>query len=245
MAKNKLAKKEIKAFAKRIENIESIDFTKTKDKDGGLLASITVVLKEIGSKSSKLIKGGLDKTITETSQIKDILKKLSKFKKKKSSSQKEKKKKPSKIEVIERKKKKPEKESKNKKKIKKKGSAKTIELSKDKKNAPKKSVKLGQVITPKVAAEILPKKNPTVTESKSDNLRLIDGIGPKIESLLKESGIDTFEKLAKAKPENISSILVEKGGNGLKGINPSTWPEQAVIAAKGNIEELKAYKLRN
>ncbi|UBM59258.1 hypothetical protein LAG90_01120 [Marinilongibacter aquaticus] len=73
-----------------------------------------------------------------------------------------------------------------------------------------------------------------------DNLKLIEGIGPKIEFFLKEDGIDTFAKLATSKPEEIRQMLVNKGGTRYNANDPSTWPEQAALAAKGQLEELKA-----
>jgi predicted flap endonuclease-1-like 5' DNA nuclease len=71
-----------------------------------------------------------------------------------------------------------------------------------------------------------------------DNLKLIDGIGPKIESFLKEDGIDTFAKLAKAVPAAIQTMMVAKGGTRYNAYNPAKWPDQAALKA----EELKALK---
>jgi predicted flap endonuclease-1-like 5' DNA nuclease len=85
-------------------------------------------------------------------------------------------------------------------------------------------------------------RKPAVT-SIGENLKLIEGIGPKIESFLKEDGIDTFEKLAKAIPETIQAMLIAKGGTRYNANNPTTWPEQAALAAKGDMAALKALKL--
>lgn len=69
-----------------------------------------------------------------------------------------------------------------------------------------------------------------------DNLRKIEGIGPKIESILKESGILTFQQLANTQPAEIKDLLTAAG---LRLGDPATWPEQAALAAVGEWDELK------
>ncbi len=75
---------------------------------------------------------------------------------------------------------------------------------------------------------------------KGYDLKKIEGIGPKIAQILAEAGIDTFAKLAKANPDNIRNLLVEKGGKRYAMHNPDTWPKQAQLAADGKWDELKA-----
>ncbi len=86
------------------------------------------------------------------------------------------------------------------------------------------------------------KKAKTAKKSQGDDLKKIEGIGPKIAEILKEAGIDTFAKLAKADPEKISEILIEKGGKRYAMHNPSTWPKQAELAAEGKWEELEKWQ---
>lgn len=74
--------------------------------------------------------------------------------------------------------------------------------------------------------------------SSTDDLKLIEGIGPKIADLLIADGIDTFYKLANTSAEDISVIL-EKGGSNFASHNPATWPEQSLLAAEGKMDELK------
>jgi len=69
----------------------------------------------------------------------------------------------------------------------------------------------------------------------SDNLELIEGIGPKIAGLLRAAGIDSFEALASASPEQIKGLL-EAGGSKFNLARPETWSEQAALAAKGDWE---------
>jgi len=68
-----------------------------------------------------------------------------------------------------------------------------------------------------------------------DNLTLIEGIGPKINSLLQEAGISTFAQLAAVDVQKIDDILDTAG---LTFANASSWPEQAKLAADGNWETL-------
>jgi predicted flap endonuclease-1-like 5' DNA nuclease len=71
-----------------------------------------------------------------------------------------------------------------------------------------------------------------------DDLQIVEGIGPKIDALLKENGIRTFSQLARADIPSISTIL-EKGGSRFKLANPGSWAEQANLAATGKWHELK------
>lgn len=77
--------------------------------------------------------------------------------------------------------------------------------------------------------------------ASTDDLRLIEGIGPKIESILRASGIATFEQLANADVDYLRGILAEAGSR-FKAHNPKTWPAQAGLAADGKMKELKAWQ---
>lgn len=79
-------------------------------------------------------------------------------------------------------------------------------------------------------------------EAKADNLTKIEGIGPKISSILKESGIETFKKLSTENPEKIRGLLLEKGGKRYSMHNPETWPEQAKLAADNKWDELSEWQ---
>ena len=71
-----------------------------------------------------------------------------------------------------------------------------------------------------------------------DNLTLINGIGKKISSVLIHAGIDTFAKLATTDADEIRKILEKENPSLLRLTNPSTWPEQARIAAASDWEAL-------
>ncbi|MCJ7467446.1 MAG: 50S ribosomal protein L21 [Maribacter sp.] len=73
---------------------------------------------------------------------------------------------------------------------------------------------------------------------KADDLKKIEGIGPKAAEALQNAGMGTFAKLAKAKPEKIKEILTEASSR-MAHLDPGTWPEQAKLAADGHWDELK------
>jgi len=73
---------------------------------------------------------------------------------------------------------------------------------------------------------------------KPDDLKRIEGIGPKISALLQEAGISTFAQLAAAEASRLEEILAEAGLSALA--KPATWPEQASLAAAGDWEALEA-----
>ena len=76
---------------------------------------------------------------------------------------------------------------------------------------------------------------------KKDDLKIIEGIGPKIETLLKEGGITTWAELAEAQIDRIKEIL-EAAGPRYQMHDPSTWPAQSKFAADGKFDELKEYQ---
>ncbi len=74
-----------------------------------------------------------------------------------------------------------------------------------------------------------------------DNLQIFEGIGAKIEQVLKSAGITTWAQLAVAKTDDLVRILEQAGPN-YRIHNPSNWPEQARLADAGKWEELIAYQ---
>ena len=79
-----------------------------------------------------------------------------------------------------------------------------------------------------------------VAKKKSaDDLKLIEGVGPKAADVLIAAGIVTFADMAAASPEKLKEILDASEGN-FNAADTTTWPEQAQLAADGNMEELTA-----
>jgi len=102
----------------------------------------------------------------------------------------------------------------------------SITASGAKKAAPKKETKKAEAPKAKKAT------------GKADDLKKIEGAGPKAAEALVNAGLDTFAKVAEAKPEDLSNILSEASSR-LSHIVTDTWPKQAKLAADGKWDELK------
>lgn len=81
---------------------------------------------------------------------------------------------------------------------------------------------------------------PMVVEN---DLKRIEGIGPKIEILLKRYGIGSFEDLAQTSPERIMEIL-RIAGPRFQIHDPTSWPIQAALARDEKWNELEALQAR-
>lgn len=91
------------------------------------------------------------------------------------------------------------------------------------------------------AKEVTPVAKTKVVKTKAeakDDLTKIEGIGPKIAELLIKDGIDSFAKLASAKPSEIKNIL-DAAGKRYQMHDPATWPQQAALARDGKTADLK------
>jgi large subunit ribosomal protein L27 len=76
---------------------------------------------------------------------------------------------------------------------------------------------------------------------EGDDLKVVEGIGPKIEELIKAEGITTWAQLAETSVEKIQEILTAAGPR-YKMHNPGSWPTQSKLAADGKWDELNALK---
>ncbi|MGJ8745468.1 50S ribosomal protein L21 [Polaribacter sp.] len=103
----------------------------------------------------------------------------------------------------------------------------SIAVSGAKKAAPKKE----EAKAPK--AKAAPKKS-----AKADDLKKIEGAGPKAAEALVNAGLDTFAKVANTDAAKLSEILTEASSR-LSHIVTVTWPKQAGLAAEGKWDELK------
>jgi large subunit ribosomal protein L20 len=70
-------------------------------------------------------------------------------------------------------------------------------------------------------------------QKAGDDLTKVEGIGPKIRQILADAGINTFAKLAETSVDRIKELLTAAGPR-FKIADPTTWPEQAGLAAAGN-----------
>jgi predicted flap endonuclease-1-like 5' DNA nuclease len=73
---------------------------------------------------------------------------------------------------------------------------------------------------------------------RRDDLTKIEGIGPKIETLLYDNRIFTFADLEAASLATLKGIL-RAAGERFQMHDPTSWPDQAKLAAEGRWDELK------
>jgi len=86
------------------------------------------------------------------------------------------------------------------------------------------------------AEEVVETASEAPTESISDDLTKIEGIGPKIAEVFAANGIHTFADLSGSKVGDLRIILAD---NGLSQHEPKTWSKQATLAKHGKWDELK------
>jgi large subunit ribosomal protein L27 len=89
---------------------------------------------------------------------------------------------------------------------------------------------------PKAAAPKVAKAS-----GEGDNLKIVEGIGPKIEELIKAAGITTWAQLGETPTEQIQAIL-DAAGARYSIHNPGTWAQQAKMAAEGKFDELAVWQ---
>ncbi len=77
--------------------------------------------------------------------------------------------------------------------------------------------------------------------SAKDDLKKIEGIGPKIEEHFNNAGIYTFAQLAATDVERLKEIL-HAAGPRYAIHNPATWPHQSAMCAAGQWAELKVWQ---
>lgn len=126
------------------------------------------------------------------------------------------------------------------------------------KSAPKKAAKAEAAVVEAPAVEVAveaavievpaveaavetPKAAKAAKAPKLNDLKIVEGVGPKIEQLLNEGGINTWDELAAAEVDRLKEIL-DAAGSRYQIHDPSTWPAQAKFAAEGKWEELKEYQ---
>jgi predicted flap endonuclease-1-like 5' DNA nuclease len=120
----------------------------------------------------------------------------------------------------------------------------------EKKAAAPKVEKVQKVAVPKAPAKPKAEKKaaapkaekvaaaPKAVASTKDDLKRIEGIGPKIEELLNAANILTFKDLAATKADKVKTIL-EGGGKRFQMHDPASWATQSQLAASGKWDDLK------
>lgn len=110
----------------------------------------------------------------------------------------------------------------------------------EKVEAPKAEAKTEKAPKAEKLVETVEEKAPKAPKAKKggDDLVIIEGIGPKAAEALVEAGIDTFAKLAAASAEEVKAIL-DASPSKVQHLDPTTWAQQAQLAADGKMDELK------
>lgn len=76
---------------------------------------------------------------------------------------------------------------------------------------------------------------------KQDDLKLVEGIGPKIEGLFHNFDIKTWKALSETTVSKCQEVL-ESGGDRYKLHDPASWPMQAKMAFEGKWKELSKWQ---
>lgn len=100
-----------------------------------------------------------------------------------------------------------------------------------------------RLVTPELESFGLAPEPDLSVVSEPDNLKRIEGIGPRIESILNSAGITTFRALSNTPVERLREILNAAELRGSFG-DPTSWPEQARLAAEGMWDQLKTMQDR-
>jgi len=93
--------------------------------------------------------------------------------------------------------------------------------------------------SPAAAPDVAQAQTVLGTPITLDDLKVIEGIGPKVESLCHGIGIRTWFDLSTTEVSLLNTMLAD-AGSGVASHDPSTWPEQAGLLAAGRWDEFKA-----
>ncbi len=111
--------------------------------------------------------------------------------------------------------------------------------------APKKATRKPATAKPKAATpainsviDLAAAKAAGISIKNADDLTVIEGIGPKINELFKDNGLQSFADVGNASVSQMRAIL-DKGGARYRMANPGTWAKQAKLAANNKWTELK------
>ena len=72
---------------------------------------------------------------------------------------------------------------------------------------------------------------------KENDLKLVEGIGPKIEELFHNFGIKTWKALSETSADKCQEVL-DSGGKRYRIHDPASWPMQAKMAYEGHWQQL-------
>ncbi len=93
-------------------------------------------------------------------------------------------------------------------------------------NVRTKSVNAPSKVKKATPVKVASKKVTTAKTVKMTDLKVIDGIGPKMERILNTGGIKSIDALAKSTISKVEKAI-EKSGSSFRGINAEAWLTQA------------------
>lgn len=99
---------------------------------------------------------------------------------------------------------------------------------------------LRELVANEESARTLPQPKPLRPKAAND-LKMVDGIGPKIAEHLNKHGLRTWGDVARAKPEELKKVLREAGDR-FHMHDPSSWPKQCRLMVEDRWEELHKYQ---
>ena len=76
---------------------------------------------------------------------------------------------------------------------------------------------------------------------KQDDLKIVEGIGPKISEMFISTGIKTWKALSETSVAECQKVL-DGGGNRYKVHDPASWPMQSKMAYEGKWSELAKWQ---
>lgn len=79
---------------------------------------------------------------------------------------------------------------------------------------------------------------------KQDDLKIVEGIGPKIQGLFHNFDIKTWKALSEVSVARCQEVL-DSGGDRYKTHDPASWPMQARMAYEGKWKELALWQQKH
>ena len=76
---------------------------------------------------------------------------------------------------------------------------------------------------------------------KQDDLKAVEGIGPKISGMFNDAGIKTWKALSETAVSKCQEVL-DGGGNRYKVHDPASWPMQAKMCYEGKWKDLAKWQ---
>lgn len=76
---------------------------------------------------------------------------------------------------------------------------------------------------------------------KQDDLKIVEGIGPKIEGMFRDNGIKTWKELSEASVADCQKVL-DTGGKRYKIHDPASWPMQSKMCYEGKWQDLAKWQ---